>query len=375
MSSGPGGGAGADQPFVSKTRPEPDVSCRTTPGGAGRHTPRIDWAFRPHSRVALFVAVLLSQAAVLLGGELLADFWLRTESDIALLWADRLLIFRLSVALGVFMLTAVILFLASRRYHDTIERANSELQREVAIQVRDGLARRNALIFGLAKLADYRDTDTGAHLERIGLYARLLARELRSDHDCIDDSWIERLSLASSLHDIGKVGIPDRILLKPGRLTDAERAEMEQHTLIGADTLIAIRQKLGPDAFIDMGVEIALQHHEKWDGTGYPFGLAGEDISLAARIVAMADFYDAVTSKRVYKDAMSHERTHDLILSLRGTHFDPGVVDAYLACATRFDTIRRRACAELTNSSPDADRLARMARAFMDENAPMPMAA
>lgn len=351
------------------------MSCRTTPGGAGRHTPRIDWAFRPHSRVALFVAVLLSQAAVLLGGELLADFWLRTESDIALLWADRLLIFRLSVALGVFMLTAVILFLASRRYHDTIERANSELQREVAIQVRDGLARRNALIFGLAKLADYRDTDTGAHLERIGLYARLLARELRSDHDCIDDSWIERLSLASSLHDIGKVGIPDRILLKPGRLTDAERAEMEQHTLIGADTLIAIRQKLGPDAFIDMGVEIALQHHEKWDGTGYPFGLAGEDISLAARIVAMADFYDAVTSKRVYKDAMSHERTHDLILSLRGTHFDPGVVDAYLACATRFDTIRRRACAELTNSSPDADRLARMARAFMDENAPMPMAA
>jgi HD-GYP domain-containing protein (c-di-GMP phosphodiesterase class II) len=343
--------------------------------GASRPSPRIDWAFRPNSRVALFVAVLLSQAAVLLGGELLADYWLRTESQIAQVWADRLLIFRLSVALGVFMLTAVILFLASRRYHDTVERANTELQREVACQVREGLAKRNALIFGLAKLADYRDTDTGAHLERIGLYARLLAKRLRPSHACIDESWIERLALASSLHDIGKVGIPDRILLKPGRLNDEERAEMEKHTLIGADTLIAIRQKLGPDAFIDMGVEIALQHHEKWDGTGYPFGLAGDDISLAARIVAMADFYDAVTSKRVYKDAMSHEATHDLIVSLRGTHFDPEIVDAFLDCSKRFDTIRRRACAELSQGAPDSEQLAVMARAFMDENAPLRLAA
>lgn len=357
---------------MTAATPDRDTQSRQD---AGRVAPRIDWAFRPNSRAALFVAVLLAQAAVLLGGELLADYWLRTETALAPIWADRLLIFRLSVALGVFMLTAVILFMASRRYHDTVERANAELQREVACQVREGLAKRNALIFGLAKLADYRDTDTGAHLERIGLYARLLAKQLRPRHDCIDDSWIERLSLASSLHDIGKVGIPDRILLKPGRLTPEERAEMEKHTLIGADTLIAIRQKLGPDAFIDMGVEIALQHHEKWDGTGYPFGLAGEDISLAARIVAMADFYDAVTSKRVYKDAMSHEETLDLIVSLRGTHFDPDVVDAFLECARRFDTIRRRACLELTQIGPDVDQLARMARAFMDENAPLRIAA
>ena len=155
------------------------------------------------------------------------------------------------------------------------------------------------------------------------------------------------------------------ILLKPGRLDDAERAEMEKHTLIGADTLIAIRQKFGPDPFIDMGVEIALQHHEKWDGTGYPFRLAGADISLAARIVAMADFYDAVTSERVYKKAMPHAETHGLILSLRGTHFDPAVVDAYLACADRFDRVRGRACRDLTH--PEAMNLEKLARDYMNE--------
>lgn len=339
---------------------------------AGR-TPRIDWAFRPRSRGALFVAVLLAQAAVLLGGELLADYWLRSEMALAPAWADRLMVFRLSVSLGVFLLTAAVLFMASRRYHDTVERANTELQAEVARQVRDGLAKRNALIFGLAKLADYRDTDTGAHLERIGIYARLLAGELRPIHPCIDDAWTERLALASSLHDIGKVGIPDRILLKPGSLTPAERSEMEKHTLIGADTLIAIRQKLGADAFIDMGVEIALQHHEKWDGSGYPFGLAGEDISMPARIVAMADFYDAVTSERVYKRAMAHHEAHDLIVSLKGTHFDPAVVDAYLRCAETFDEIRGRACAELTHAEPI--NLEEMARAFMDEQGGFRLAA
>ncbi len=324
----------------------------------------MDWAFRPRSRGALFVGVLLAQAAVLLGGELLADYWLRsTALDPA--WADRMLVFRLSVALGVFLLTAAVLVMASRRYRDSVERANADLQAEIDRQVREGLTKRNALIFGLAKLADYRDTDTGSHLERIGLYARMLARQLAATNPCIDQAWIERLTLASSLHDIGKVGIPDRILLKPGPLTPEERREMERHTLIGADTLIAIRQKFGADPFIDMGAQIALQHHERWDGGGYPFGLAGEGISLAARIVAMADFYDAVTSERVYKRAMTHAEAHDLIGSLRGTHFDPAVVDAYLACAPRFDAVRGRARRDLD----DTRRIGVMARAFMSDQA------
>lgn len=325
----------------------------------------IAWSFRPTSRRSLFALVLLSQAAVLLGGVLLVDFWLRSEMRLAPVWADRLLVFRLSVALGVFLLTAAVLFLASRRYQDVVERANIELRREVDRQVGEGLARRNALIFGLAKLADFRDTDTGAHLERIGRYAGLLADRLRPLHAEIDDAWIERLSLASSLHDIGKVGIPDSILLKPGPLTREERAVMERHTLIGADTLIAIRQKLGPDPFIDMGVEVALQHHEKWDGTGYPFALHGASISLAARIVAMADFYDAVTSERVYKRAMTHAEAHELILSLRSSHFDPQVVEAYLDCAGEFDEIRRKAGNDVRRHEPA--NLESMARRFMDE--------
>ncbi len=302
------------------------------------------WSFRPGTRRALFVGVLLAQAAVLLGGALLIDFWLRREMHLAPVWADRLMVFQLSVSLCVFVLTATVLVFAGRRYRDSVEHRNSVLNAEVQRGVRDGLARRDALIFGLAKLADYRDTDTGAHLERIGRYAGLLANALRDPNPDaypeIDNAWIERLTLASSLHDIGKVGIPDRILLKPGRLTDAERDVMQTHALIGADTLIAIRQKLGADPFIDMGIEIALQHHEKWDGSGYPFGISGRDISLSARIVAMADFYDAVTSERVYKAAMTHGQARKLILSQRGSHFDPAVVDAFIECANRFDAIR-----------------------------------
>jgi putative two-component system response regulator len=275
-------------------------------------------------------------------------------------------VFRISIAFSVFLMTGTILFLASKRYKDTLEEANEELAREVSKQVSSGLSKRNALIFGLAKLADYRDTDTGAHLERIGLYARVLADSMRPIHDEIDARWIDRLVLASSLHDIGKVGIPDSILLKPGLLTPEERETMEKHTLIGADTLLAIRAKLGPDEFIDMGVEVALQHHEKWDGSGYPFGLKGTDISLPARIVALADFYDAITSKRVYKDAMSHEQACNLIRSQRGIHFDPDVVDAFFQNASEFNAIRAHN-QELDVNSLQIMDLEEIARRFITE--------
>lgn len=347
------------------------VSAPTSNPIAGRRH-RLAWSFRPGTRRALFIGVLLAQAAVLLGGALLIDFWLRREMHLAPVWADRLMIFQLSVSLCVFVLTGMVLVLAGRRYRDSVEHRNSVLNAEVDRGVRDGLARRDALIFGLAKLADYRDTDTGAHLERIGRYAGLLADALKdSDPDAypeIDDAWIERLSLASSLHDIGKVGIPDRILLKPGRLTDEEREVMQTHALIGADTLIAIRQKLGADPFIDMGIEVALQHHEKWDGTGYPFGVSGPAISLPARIVAMADFYDAVTSERVYKAAMTHEQATNLILSQRGTHFDPAVVDAFVACSPAFDAIRS-ASDRATPGHPEAE-LKQTAIRYMAETHP-----
>lgn len=330
------------------------------------HTKKLEWKFRPRDRRSFVVGILIFQAAVLVAAEFVVDAWLRRAFVLPVASADRLFAFRFSIAFCVFILTAMVLYFASRRYRDTLEQANAELSQEVARQVNAGLARRNAMIFGLAKLADYRDTDTGAHLERIGLYVRVLADELRKTHEQIDQKWIDRIVLASSLHDIGKVGIPDSILLKPGALSDRERAQMQKHTLIGADTLLAIRGQIGGDEFIDMGVEIALQHHEKWDGTGYPFGLAGEGISLAARIVALADFYDAVTSKRVYKDAMSHDEACDLIRGLQGTHFDPQVADAFTANADEFDAIRVQGQRDDPGTLRIMD-LEAVARRFIDE--------
>ena len=330
------------------------------------HTNKLEWKFRPRNRRSLVVGILIFQAAVLVAAEFVVDAWLRRAFVLPTVSADRLFAFRFSIAFCVFILTAMVLYFASRRYKDTLEQANDELSREVARQVNAGLARRNAMIFGLAKLADYRDTDTGAHLERIGLYARVLAEELMTEFEQIDRKWIDRLALASSLHDIGKVGIPDSVLLKPGPLSESERAQMQKHTLIGADTLLAIRGQIGGDEFIDMGVEIALQHHEKWDGSGYPFGLAGEDISLAARIVALADFYDAVTSRRVYKDAMSHDEAYALIRGLRGTHFDPRVADVFFANADAFDAIRARSQLGAAGTIKIKD-IESVARRFVDE--------
>lgn len=327
---------------------------------------KLEWQFRPRDRRSFVLGVLIFQAAILVAAEFLVDAWLRNELTLAPIVADRMFVFRISIAFSVFLMTGTILFLASKRYKDTLEEANEELAREVSKQVSSGLSKRNALIFGLAKLADYRDTDTGAHLERIGLYARVLADSMRPIHDEIDARWIDRLVLASSLHDIGKVGIPDSILLKPGLLTPEERETMEKHTLIGADTLLAIRAKLGPDEFIDMGVEVALQHHEKWDGSGYPFGLKENDISLPARIVALADFYDAITSKRVYKDAMTHEQACNLIRTQRGAHFDPDVVDAFFENASEFNAIRAHN-QELDVSSLQIMDLEEIARRFITE--------
>lgn len=225
---------------------------------------------------------------------------------------------------------------------------------------------RDALILGLAKLADFRDSDTGKHLERISAFSGMLARayELPADAPVsgsiadgpIGEDWITTLELASSLHDIGKVGIPDDILLKPGPLTTTEREIMQRHTEIGADTLIEISERLGKDDLVAMALVVALQHHERWDGSGYPMGLSGYDIALAARIVALADFYDALTSDRVYKSASTHEETRKLILENRGRHVDPAVVDA-------FERIHERMAQTKASLSPEgADPLRGIAR-------------
>jgi response regulator RpfG family c-di-GMP phosphodiesterase len=227
-----------------------------------------------------------------------------------------------------------------RSYDSGLMRANARLEQELQRRVRRGLAIRNGLIFGLAKLADYRDTDTGKHLERICRYCEVLATELMPRYAEITRDWIDMLKLASSLHDIGKVGVADAILLKPGRLTPEERRVMEMHAVFGADTLVAIRERVGDDDLLNMSVQVALSHHEKWDGTGYPYGLRGEQTPLCARIVALADMYDALTSRRVYKAAMPHEEARRIIRESRGTHFDPDVADAFERAHAAFDAIR-----------------------------------
>jgi HD-GYP domain-containing protein (c-di-GMP phosphodiesterase class II) len=257
----------------------------------------------------------------------------RRVTEGAMVWAGI-------AALVVLGLTAGGSILLVRRYDSLLARSNRTLEAEVARRTRRAVAIRNGLIFGLAKLADYRDTDTGKHLERICRYCDVLARVLAPKHPEITPEWIERLKLASSMHDIGKVGIPDTILLKPGKLTCEERSLMERHAMMGADTLLAIRKRVGTDELLDMSIVVAQQHHERWDGTGYPGRLAGREIALAARIVACADIYDALTSARVYKPAMTHEEARAIIVRSRGTHLDPEVVDAFESVHERFDEIR-----------------------------------
>ncbi|MEM7454196.1 MAG: HD domain-containing phosphohydrolase [Planctomycetota bacterium] len=211
-----------------------------------------------------------------------------------------------------------------------INKISGQLEGQVEARTREIRRTQSAIIFGLAKLAESRDNDTGDHLERISRYVSILASDLRGKYDEIDERYVSDLELASSLHDIGKVGIPDSILLKPGRLTTAERDVMEFHTVIGGECLEAIEQRLGENGFMQLAREVAYHHHERWDGTGYPHGLSEEAIPLAARIVAVADVYDALTSKRPYKRAMSHMESRGIIVSGSGQHFDPEVVDAFL---------------------------------------------
>ncbi|OEH85110.1 hypothetical protein BHU72_05730 [Desulfuribacillus stibiiarsenatis] len=193
-------------------------------------------------------------------------------------------------------------------------------------------------IFALANLAEQRDPATGKHLDRTREYSVLLAEQMG-----LDDEFITLLYKVGPLHDIGKVGIRDSILLKPGKLTDEEYEEMKEHTIIGAQTLSKVvhGQQLTRGFYL-LGLEIVLSHHERYDGKGYPQGLVGEEIPLAARIFALADAYDAITSTRPYKHPIAHEKAIELIKGDSGTHFDPKVVDAFLAVEEKFNEICKK---------------------------------
>ncbi len=193
------------------------------------------------------------------------------------------------------------------------------------------------------KLAEFRDEETGEHINRTKQYIRLLAtrnRELKTSVSrSMDDRYIELLTKSAPLHDIGKVGIPDEILLKPGRLTPEEFNVIKKHTVYGRDIIMTSAKSLGRDSFLTIAREIAYSHHEKWDGTGYPEGLNQTEIPLAGRMMAIADVYDALISKRLYKPAFSHEKAVGIIKADKGTHFDPEQVDVFLSCEKQFHAI------------------------------------
>jgi putative two-component system response regulator len=217
---------------------------------------------------------------------------------------------------------------------------NENLEKKVEERSQELLRSRDSIIFAMAKMTEARDDDTGKHLERICKYTEVLAKELAKTDPSITDRWIKVVVKTAALHDIGKVGIPDGILLKKGRLNAQEREIMETHPAIGGDTLLELREEMGGGGpFLSRAIEITLGHHEKWDGSGYPFGIKGEGIALSARLVAVADVYDALVSERVYKAGMSHKDASRLIQEGAGKHFDPRVVEAFLAQQDAFRQI------------------------------------
>ncbi|MFH1153597.1 MAG: HD domain-containing phosphohydrolase [Pseudomonadota bacterium] len=206
-------------------------------------------------------------------------------------------------------------------------------------------------IEAIATLAEYRDQETGRHLQRIQEYVNTMAKDLMFYSSyryylAPKPDYIEETTMASILHDIGKIAIPYSILMKPGKLTDEEFETIKRHTVYGAEILEKadkeFREKTGKKSYLALARDIALFHHERWDGSGYPTGRRGEDIPLSARIIALCDVYDAVTSDRVYKKAWTHQQATEMILDNRGSHFDPEIIDSFKRIEDNFNTIRAR---------------------------------
>lgn len=225
-----------------------------------------------------------------------------------------------------------------RRAQLESEKHSQRLEAFVLEQVSEITDSQMATIIALARLAESRDDQTGGHLERVQRLCRLLAVKLseQAEFGIIDHTFIDNIELASALHDIGKVAISDLILLKPTELTEAEFELMKSHTVLGAETLEAVSREYPNSDFIEMGIKIARWHHERWDGRGYPDRLAGDAIPLPARIMAVADVYDALMSERTYKLGFSHEDSRDIIIAESGKQFDPAVVEAFIAIEEEF---------------------------------------
>ena len=229
---------------------------------------------------------------------------------------------------------------------DFLRSKSDYLEQEVAKRTREISAVQDVTILAMASLAETRDNETGNHIRRTQHYVKALAEALRQQPKfatVLDDHTIAMLFKSAPLHDIGKVGIPDRILLKPGRYEPEEFAIMQRHPLLGLQAIEHAEQSLGTSVdFLRVAKEIAYGHHQKWDGSGYPQGLVGEAIPLSARLMALADVYDALISRRVYKEGMPHQQAAGIIGQGRGSHFDPDVVDAFFQIEQTFVAIAQR---------------------------------
>ncbi len=239
-------------------------------------------------------------------------------------------------------LVAVSLFFTAgivERYESRMSAVHGQID-NLADQKSDKLlATRHAVIVELAKLVESRDSSAGEHLDRVRAYTEILGRELSDKIPSLTEETISVMGLTSCLHDIGNVSVPESIFQNAGKLTDEQRVTMQKHTTLGGERLQAIKQKDGQDQFIDVACEIAFAHHERWDGSGYPNGLIEENIPLSARIVALADVYDALTTKRVYNQPATHAEARQIILVGKKRQFDPAVVDAFLATEDQFNSI------------------------------------
>jgi putative two-component system response regulator len=234
-----------------------------------------------------------------------------------------------------------------KKVRDYLKDQNEFLETEVEQRTKEVVAVQEVTILAMASLAETRDNDTGNHIRRTQFYVRALAEKLRNHerfrHLVDNDKTIDLLFKSAPLHDIGKVGIPDHILLKPGRFTPEEFEIMKTHTTLGRDAILAAERRLGLELpFLAYAKEIAYTHQEKWDGTGYPEGLSGDDIPISGRLMAVADVYDALICRRVYKEGMPHDKAVSIICEGKGAHFDPDIVDAFTKIADEFNAIAKR---------------------------------
>jgi response regulator RpfG family c-di-GMP phosphodiesterase len=284
-----------------------------------------------------------SEAALAAGGGMNREMTEYAVRAMALVWIAALQI--------------VVAYLVLMRDRDEAARKDQKAERISLQQYNELLRTRDAVIFGLAKLTESRDPDTGNHLERIAIYSTRLASALRRNPrygSQISPAFVKLIGISSALHDIGKVGVCDAVLLKPGKFEGDDRFRMERHAEIGGKCVREIESRLGRSNFLHMAREIAFCHHEHWDGKGYPKGLAGEEIPLSARIVAIADAYDAMASKRIYKEAYTHEKCVEIICEESGKQFDPVLVEVFLKLESEFREIARncRDASESRNAGP-----------------------